>query len=183
MDLVIIQHMTSYIRIQTSDNTGAFYAASGKLPYGDRASHVMSALSNLTPLPYDDANQVKLGKRMTAVYKSLEMLSPALHQHLDNTYFFFNTKEFIRICSGNLTQNEKNTIKVIDDLWYNYGGISFLEDCDTNRLTINEFFEQLYDHGYELVVTNEQPIVEDNIQAVFPKTVKMTHVFSYEDLV
>lgn len=176
--------MSAYIRIQKIASLGAFYSASGGFDYGSDGSCVMAALSNLTPLPYSLSHaQARLGPRLFNVIYRLGLVNAKLFPFLENGIFFFKASEFVRIVSGQLTVTEQYTIRAVDNACLNYAGIRFVDDCEEGtQLTVDKFIELVYDAGYEVVMTNDVPIVEDHIQAIFGESVQTRHVFSLAEV-
>lgn len=177
----------AYIRLHRNINEGAFRSRNGEIDYGSPLSCVMSALSNLTPLPNVDEEVITgFGRSFFEMYKQQGLISHHLAPHKNGVYFY-KAEEFIRIITGQLTEKEKEVIKAVDNKFHNYAGRRFVdnfgEDAYWENLTPNQFIEELYDVGFEVVITKETPIVEDHIQAIFSETVSYENVFCKEDIV
>jgi hypothetical protein len=178
--------MAAYIRLHRNITEGAFRSRNGEIDYGSPVSCVLSALSNLTPLPNVDEEVIAgFGRSFFEMYQQQGLISHHLSPHKNGVYFY-KAEEFIRITSGHLTEKEKEVIIAVDKKFYNNAGRRFVEsigdDAYWENLTPNEFIEQLYDVGFEVVITTDTPIVEDHIQAIFGQDVKCENVFCEEDI-
>jgi hypothetical protein len=178
--------MAAYIRLHRNITEGAFRSCNGEIDYGSPISCVLSALSNLTPLP-NVAEEVSsgFGPSFFKMYQQQGLISHHLSPHKNGVYFY-KAEEFARIIPGQLTQKEKEVIIAVDNKFYNYAGRRFVESIEDDaywkNLTPNEIIEQLYDLGFEVVITTDIPIVEDHIQAIFGQDVKCENVFCEEDI-
>lgn len=179
--------MAAYVRLHRNINEGAFRSRNGEIDYGTPVSCVISALSNLTPLPNVDEEVISgFGRSFFEMYQKQGLISHHLSEHKNGVYFY-KAEEFVRIISGQLTEKEKEVIVAVDNKFYNYAGRRFVdsleEDAYWENLNPNEFIEALYDSGFEVVITKENPIVEDHIQAIFGQDVSYENVFCQEDIV
>jgi hypothetical protein len=178
--------MAAYVRLHRNINEGAFRSRNGEIDYGTPVSCVISALSNLTPLPNVDEEVISgFGLSFFEMYQKQGLISHHLSEHKNGVYFY-KAEEFVRIISGKLTEKEKEVIVAVDNKFYNYAGLRFVdsleEDAYWENLTPNQFIEALYDAGFEVVITKENPIVEDHIQAIFGQDVEVENVFCAEDI-
>lgn len=175
--------MAAYVRLHRNINEGAFRSRNGEIDYGTPVSCVISALSNLTPLPNVDEEVISgFGRSFFKMYQQQGLISRHLSPHKNGVYFY-KAEEFVRIISGQLTEKEKQVINAVDNKFFNHAGKQFVEGIDyVENLTPNQFIEQLYDMGFEVVITTDMPIVEDHIQAIFDQDVKVENVFCAEDI-